>query len=99
MSIYDTLKKTGLPCAYSHFRKPVEPPYIVYLGAGQQIFGADNDYYTRENEYTIEYYYETKDEEQEAAIEQLLLNDGFHYTKSDDNYIDTEGLFVIYYTV
>lgn len=99
MSIYDTLKKTGLPCAYSHFRKPVDPPYLVYLGAGQTVFEADNTHYTRDNDYTVEYYFEQKNEALEADIEQTLLDDGYLYTKSEDNFIDTEGVFVIYYTV
>ena len=29
--IFETLQKTNLPCAYSHFRDKVDPPYIVYV--------------------------------------------------------------------
>ena len=98
MSIYETLQKTNLPCAYSHFQKPVEPPFIVYLGAGSDVFRADNTHYNTRNNYQIEYYFTQKDEAAERAIESVLLADGWVFTKSDDSYIESEGLFVIYYT-
>ena len=97
--IQTTLAGTGLPCAYSHFQKPVQPPFIVYLGNGQNTFGADNTWYHRDNKYQIEYYFIEKNEANEKAIEDALLTDGFNYEKSDDTYIEDEGLFVIYYYV
>ena len=35
----------------------------------------------------------------EAAIEDNFLADGYIYSKSEDTYIDGEGVYVIYYTV
>ena len=55
MSIYATLQGTGLPCAYSHFKTAQQPPYIVYIGNGQNVFEADNTHYWRRNQYQIEY--------------------------------------------
>lgn len=97
--IQDTLLKTKLPCAYSHFAKPVTPPFVVYLGNGQTTFGADNTWVYTNNRYRIEYYFTEKNEQNEEAIEEALLADGFNYEKSDDTYIEDEGLFVIYYYV
>lgn len=97
--IQTTLSSTGLPCAYSHFRKPVQPPFIVYLGNGQTTFGADDTWYYTNNQYRIEYYFTEKNEANEKAIEEALLRDGFNYDKSEDSYIESEGLFVIYYYV
>ena len=68
MSIYTTLQSTGLPCAYSHFKTAQEPPYIVYIGNGQETMQADNTHYWRENQYQVEYYYTEKNEANEAAI-------------------------------
>lgn len=99
MTIYETLQRTGLPCAYSHFQKPVEPPFLVYIGAGSNIFRADNTHYETRNQYQIEYYFTTKNETAEAAIESTLLADGWVFTKSEDAFIESEGLFVIYYQV
>ena len=99
MSIYQTLQTTGLPCAYSHFRTNQSPPYIVYIGNGQEVFEADNTHNYRENNYQVEYYFTTKDESNEASIEDALLGAGYLYDKSEDVYIEDQGVFVIYYYV
>lgn len=99
MTIYQVLQSTGLPCAYSHFKKPVEPPYLVYIGGGQDVLEADNTHYWRNNQYQVEYYFKTKNETNETAIEDALLGAGYNYTKSEDVFIEDEGVFVIYYNV
>lgn len=99
MTIYETLQSTGLPCAYSHFKKAQEPPYLVYIGTGQNNFHADDTHYYGYNTYQVEYYYTTKNEANEAAIEAALLASGFRYAKSEDVYIEAEGVFVIYYYI
>ena len=99
MSIYQTLQSTGLPCAYSHFKTAQDPPYIVYIGSGQDVFNADNTHYWKRNTYQVEYYFTTKNESNEAAIEDALLENGFIYEKSEDIYIEDQGVFVIYYYI
>lgn len=99
MTIQQTLQSTGLPCAYSHFKKKQSPPYLVYIGNGQDNLDADNTHYWRNNRYQVEYYFTTKNESNEAAIEDALLNNGFLYDKSEDVYIEEEGVFVIYYYI
>ena len=99
MSIYQVLQSTGLPCAYSHFKKAQSPPYIVYIGNGQDVFEADNTHYWKQNTYQVEYYFTTKNEQNEASIENALLEAGYLYDKSEDVYIEDEGVFVIYYQV
>lgn len=99
MSIYSTLQSTGLPCAYSHFKKAQDPPYIVYIGSGQNYMDADNTHYYRQNTYQVEYYFTAKNETNEASIENALLGAGYNYTKSEDVYIQEEDVFVIYYQI
>jgi len=99
MTIFQTLQSTGLPCAYSHFKKKQSPPYIVYIGNGQDVFEADNTHYWKQNTYQVEYYFTTKNESNEEAIETALLDNGFLYDKSEDVYIEDEGVFVIYYYI
>ena len=99
MSIYQELQSTGLPCAYSHFRTKQSSPYIVYIGSGQDVFEADNTHYYKENTYQVEYYFTTKDESNEASIEDALLGAGYLYEKSEDVFIEDQGVFVIYYYV
>ena len=99
MTIFEVLQSTGLPCAYSHFRKPQSPPYIVYIGDGQETFEADNTHYYRQNTYQVEYYFTTKNESNEASIEGALLEAGYLYEKSEDVYIEDQNVFVIYYNI
>ena len=99
MTIFQVLQSTGLPCAYSHFKKKQSPPYIVYIGNGQETFEADNTHYWKQNTYQVEYYFTTKNEQNEEAIESALLENGFLYDKSEDAYIEDEGVFVIYYYI
>lgn len=99
MTIFETLQSTGLPCAYSHFRKKQTPPYIVYIGNGQDTFQADDTHYWRQNRYQIEYYFAQKNEEAETAIEDALLTNGYIYEKTEDIFLEEEGVFVIYYQV
>ena len=101
-TLFQLLQTLGIPAAYSHFRGPdvpEKPPYIVYIGDGQDNFDADNTHYYRRNRYQIEYYFTGKNESIEAAIEDLLLDNGYLYEKSEDVFIENEGVFVIYYTV
>ena len=99
MSIYQTLQSTGLPCAYSHFKTGQTPPYIVYIGNGQNVMEADNTHYWRRNQYQVEYYFTEKNESNETAIENALLSSGFLYDKSEDIYIEAEDVFVVYYYI
>lgn len=99
MTIFQVLKSTNLPCAYSHFKKKQSPPYIVYIGNGQDTMDADNTHYWRQNTYQVEYYFTTKNESNEAVIEEKLLENGFNYEKSEDIYIEDEDVFVIYYYI
>lgn len=99
MTIYEVLQSTGLPCAYSHFKTKQDPPYVVYIGGGQDTMEADNTIYWRENTYQVEYYFATKNEANETAIEDALLDAGYIYTKTEDIYIEEQGVFVIYYQI
>ena len=97
MSIYQTLQSTGLPCAYSHFKTDQTPPYIVYIGNGQNVMEADNTHYWRRNQYQVEYYFTQKNEQKEYEIEQTLLDNGWLFDKSEDIYLEEDDVFLIYY--
>lgn len=100
MTLYQTLQEIGLPVSYAFHvdqDSPIEPPYLVYIGDGQDTFNADNTHYYRQNRYQVEFYFTQKNEETEAAIEDALLGSGYLYEKSEDIYIEEENVFVIYY--
>lgn len=93
------LEQTGIPCAYGRFIKGTAVPYIAWIGGGQRTFQADNTHYYRKNEYQIEFYFKLKSPDLEETIEQVLLDNGLLYEKSEDVYLDEEGVFLIYYNV
>lgn len=99
MKIFETLGETGLPVAYRAFETKQKLPYIVYIGDGQGTFGADDTVYYAGNKYQVEYYFDRKNEANEAKIEKTLTDNGFFYEKSEDAYIESEGVSVIYYYV
>ena len=109
MTIFELLTSEsgglGIPVVYSHFDNlqndpnHIEPPYVAYIGNGQDNFEADNTYFWNRNRYQIEYYFTKKNEEIEAEIESLLVDNGYLYDKSEDVYIEDQGVFVIYYQV
>ena len=94
-----TLEKTGLPVRYGLFKEPQEPPFIVYMGDGQEKTAGDDTYVDTQNNYRIEYYFIEKSSTNEEAIEAALLADGWLYEKSEDIYIEDEKIFVVYYYV
>ena len=108
--IQNVLKAINLPSAYMTFQSgiytdeegneiKVDPPFVVYLGAGQQQAYADDTIYWSEDTYTLEYYFIEKSSKLEEEIEAAILAERFHYEKSEDAYIDDEDIFVIYYTL
>lgn len=103
MSIQATMIKIRdrmkIPVAFGAFEESQSLPYIVYRGAGQTNIPADDTFYHSEPDYQIEYYFGEKNEETESGIEQILLEDGLLYEKSEDTYIEEEKVWVIYYQV
>ena len=99
MTIYQIIATLEKPVAYGYHSQPQPLPYFCLMGAGQDQFQADNTYYTREDHWQIEFYFKEKDPTLEKSVEDLLLQYGYKYTKSEDIYIESEDVFVIYYEV
>lgn len=98
-SLYRELKTLQIPVAYGTFQTDVTPPFIVYLGDGQEHFPADNTYYYKQDSYRLHYCFDVKDETIENSIETLLLNMGLPYYKSEDVYIENEKMWQITYEI
>ncbi len=86
-----------IPAVYSHFVNGSSLPYIAYIGGGQTQMQADSTTYWRANTYQVELYFAKKDEALETAIEDAFIEGGWKFSKSDDAYIDDEGIYLIYY--
>jgi len=87
----------GIDAAYSHFTNGHAYPHLIYIGAGQSQLLADGTAYWRGPTYQVELYFTRKDEAVEAAVEDRFLAGGWNYSKSDDAYIEDEGVYVIFY--
>lgn len=90
-------EKVSIPFVYQAHEEVPSIPFISYIGTGQDRVLADNTIYHSNNTYKLEYYYKIKNEEIERELEQAILELGYIYTKSEDVYIYSENLFVIYY--
>lgn len=93
--------ETIAPTYYMHpvvdeNNKQPQLPYIVYIPQANYTL-ADNKNYTKHNSYTLEYYFDIKDEELENKLENKLNEMGFTFSRSEDTWVD--GLFLIYYYV
>ena len=94
--IYQTLQLLNLPLAYSHFKSPKEPPYLVYLVEDTNNFGADNKVYHQIENLVIELYTSKKDIILEKKLE-ALLNDKQLYYEKIETYIEREKLYEVRY--
>lgn len=93
------LEGLGIPVAYGLHKEKTPLPYLVWLGSGQNTADADNTHYFRENTYQIELYFRLKNPTLEEQLEQILLDNGLLYEKSEDIYLEEEGVFMIYYYI
>ena len=99
MTIIEVLQWLGIPAAFGRFTERQKPPYMLYTGAGQEHFVADNKIYTKQDQWQVEYYFIDKDIEKEHTLEDKLISEGFMYEKSEDVWIEDEGVFIVYYTI
>lgn len=93
------LETLDIPVSYFKLNGPTPLPYLIYKGAGSDNTEADNKIYYSANKYELEYYFDEKDEITEKKIEQLLNKNEIVWEKSDDIYIQSENMFVIYYYI
>ncbi|MNI40239.1 hypothetical protein D3C73_944530 [compost metagenome] len=96
--LFNYLKATGYPVAYSHFKSEVATPYIVYLSSYSSNFNADDKVYKKVDNIQIELYTDKKDLTAEAVLENTLDANGIVYD-STETYIESEKLFQKLYEV
>ena len=92
------LKGTGLPVAYRAFKKPPALPYLVYLFAYSDNFGADNRTYARADNYQIELYTAIKDLAAEEKAEKALDDADIYWNKAE-MFIESEDMYQVLYTI
>lgn len=100
--LFELLKGTGLPVAYSHFKGTSEdpvpaPPYIVYLLSDTTNIICDDEVYMSFDTYQIELYTLKKDTVSEKKVEESLK--GHPWEKMSEAYIPSEGMFQVVYEI
>ena len=92
------LDTTGLPVTYRAWPIDEAPPmpYICYLVAFSNDFGADNVVYWPIDHLQIELYTELKDPESEGKVETALSS---LYWEKTETYIDEEKCYQIMYEI
>lgn len=96
--LYKVLRSLGIPVAYHHFETEQKPPYMIYLMDFETDFMADNIHYMDINSGEIEIYTEKKNIELEYALRNALSqNNHIVYGKLNEDFIDTEGVFLVRY--
>lgn len=92
------LDTTGYPVMYYAWPEKKAPalPYICFLTAYSNNFGADDRVYYPVAHYQIELYTRCKDPEAEGKVEQALSS---YFWEKTETYLDTERCFQILYEV
>lgn len=85
----------GIPSAYDHFDVAQTPPYIAYRTADRPDLMADNTHYYPRTIGELELYTKTKDLTTEKQIEDLLTANKIPWSFEYEDYIDSEGVFLV----
>src|SRR5699024_10673465 len=96
--LYNLLKATGYPVAYSHFNEPKGRPFITYLTTYTSNFHADNKVHQKVKNVDVELYTSKKDLQAEQTLEGLLNEHELPFDKVE-TYIDSEKIYQIIYEV
>ena len=93
------LKEIGLPYVYSHWAQGEVPntPYICYMMASNNPFGADGKVYKDFLDIDLELYSDKPDKEAQMKIISVLSKYGIFYTVSE-TWIPGEGLYQTWFT-
>lgn len=89
----------GTEIKISYLTSNQKLPFLVFTGSGTSPLIADDKNYTSDYRYTLEYYFDIKDEDKERRIEEILNEKHILWEKSEDVRIDSEKINVIYYNI
>lgn len=87
-----------LPVAYDHFKKKVEPPFILFWNNDTTTFKADDKTHWKDNNYLVDLITDIKQPELETQLETIFDNNYIPYDKSED-FISSEQIYQIRYYI
>ena len=96
--INEMMAEMGLPYAYHHFAEgeSPEPPFLLFLSPGENVFSADNIRYHSFKKLDIELYTDRKAPALEEEIEAVLTAHEIYFTKTE-TFIESERLYEVLY--
>ena len=97
--IKNILDELNIPVAYHHFNTDINPPFVVYYRTSSSNYGADNKVLQKFNNFYIELYTEYKDPTTEQMLENLLDENEIFYDVVSEDYIDTEKMYQVIYSI
>lgn len=97
--IIKMLKEYSVPCEFSHFSKPITPPFMVYIMPATNNFNADNIVYFDINEIQVELYTRQNTLTEEKKLESYMTENKIIWDKVSQNWLDDEKIFMTVYEV
>ena len=98
--LYKILTTLNIPVAYDHFTNDdTVPPFILYRNDDPSIFNADDISYFNSKNFIVDLVTNIKDTNLENQLETLFNNNHIAYDKMGDDYIDSEKIYQIRYTI
>lgn len=97
--IKQILEAYNLPCSYSHFNDPIQPPFITWLVPETDNFNADNFVYQNISSFEIYLYSRLNVLEEEKKLEKYMTEQGIVWDKTSETWIDDEKLMMTIYEV
>lgn len=96
--INEMMAEMGLPYAYHHFAEgeSPNPPFLIFLSPGENIFSADNIRYHSFKKLDIELYTDRKNPASEEEIEAVLTRHELYFLKSE-TWIESEKMYEVLY--
>lgn len=97
--VADMVAEIGLDYAYYQFSEASgqAPPFVVFYYPGNDDFIADGENYVKVHQLIIELYTNEKDFEKEAAVENVLKNHGYVFTRAEQ-YIESERMYEVIFS-
>lgn len=95
--LIDLLDGYDVQCAFSHFSKPVTPPFMIYLSPSTNNFNADNVVYFVDKSLTLELYTRENTLLQEEQLENYLTSNHVLWDKTSQTWIDEEKVMMSVY--
>lgn len=95
--LIELLENYDVQCTFSHFKKPVTPPFMIYLSPSTNNFNADNVVYYVDKSLTLELYTRVDTILEENKLEDYLTKNNVLWDKTSQTWIDDEKVIMSVY--